>query len=96
MKNNIFTFGNTTWKQFTGTAMGTPPAPPRWVTLYFALCEETVIPQFGANLTLYHRYIDDILEVWTITNARTDQQTWESLWLQSTAQSTNSNGNSAH
>jgi hypothetical protein len=78
MKNNIFTFGNTTWKQLTGTAMGTPPAPP-WATLYFALCEETVIPQFEDNLTLYRRFIDDILGVWTVTDASTDQQTWESF-----------------
>ena len=39
MKNNIFTFGDTTLKTLTGTAMGTPPAPP-WATIYMALNEE--------------------------------------------------------
>ena len=63
MKNNIFTFGDTTWQQKTGTAMGTPPAPP-WATLYFALCEEIFLPLFGGNLLLYRRFIDDILGIW--------------------------------
>ena len=78
MKNNIFTFGNTTWKQLTGTAMGTPPAPP-WATLYFALCEESVITQYVTNLPLYRRFIDDIIGVWTVTNANTDKQSWTSF-----------------
>ena len=75
MKNNIFTFGDTTWKQLSGTAMGTPPAPP-WATLYFALCENSVIPHYSDNLTFYRRFIDDIFGVWTVTNATTQTQKW--------------------
>ena len=67
MKNNIFTFGDTTWKQKTGTAMGTPPAPP-WATLYFALCEEDTLPLFSDNLQLYRRFIDDIIGIWLKDN----------------------------
>ena len=78
MKNNIFTFGNTTWKQLTGTAMGTPPAPP-WATLYFALCENSVLPNYEANLLLYRRFIDDIIGIWIILDEATNLQTWNNF-----------------
>jgi hypothetical protein len=36
MTSNVFTVGNTFWKQFKGTAMGTPPDPP-WANIYYSL-----------------------------------------------------------
>jgi len=78
MKNNIFTFGDTVWKQTTGTAMGTPPAPP-WATLYYALNEDTFLPKFDENLVLYRRFIDDVFGIWKVTDAETDAATWESF-----------------
>ena len=76
MTNNFFSFGDTTWHQQTGTAMGTPPAPP-YATIYFAIREETLLEHFAANLFLYRRFIDDVLGAWTITDPATDDATWE-------------------
>ena len=76
MKNNIFSFGDTLWRQKTGTAMGTPPAPP-WATLYFALLEEDVVPQYDDYLQLYRRFIDDIFGIWLHhQDAATDLEQW--------------------
>jgi hypothetical protein len=78
MKNNIFTFGDTTWKQLTGTAMGTPPAPP-WATLYYALHENDFLPRFEDNLLLYRRFIDDVFGIWRITDHATNDNSWNSF-----------------
>lgn len=75
MKNNVFTFGDTTWKQLTGTAMGTPPAPP-WATIYMALNEEQFLPRFESHLPLYRRFIDDIIGIWRVTDPTTNEATW--------------------
>jgi hypothetical protein len=63
MKNNIFKFGDTTWLQMTGTAMGTPPAPT-YATLYFAIHELKIIHRYP-ELNFYGRYLDDCLCIWT-------------------------------
>ena len=67
MKNNIFTFGDTFWKQRTGTAMGTPCAC-MLATLYYGWHERTVIlPEFKDNILFYRRFIDDVICIWKPT-----------------------------
>ena len=75
MCNNIFTFGDTTWQQQTGTAMGTPPAPP-WATLYYALNEDRFLPKYG-DLLFYKRFIDDVIGIWIDTDENKAQ--WNEL-----------------
>ena len=75
MKNNVVRFGDTAWHQIKGCAMGTPPAPP-YATLFYAIWEETLLSEFGANLFLLRRYIDDMLGIWVVINPDTDADTW--------------------
>ena len=79
MRNNIFRFGDLYCKQVSGTAMGTPPAPP-WATIFEGLHEETaILPTFKPNFPLYVRFLDDIFGVWRHTAAtqEEDDQQWE-------------------
>ena len=57
MLNNIFSFGDMTFKQMNGTAMGTPPAPP-YTTIYYGLHESKFLPQYQNHvifLQMIHR-----------------------------------------
>jgi len=75
MRNNVFRFGDTSFLQTSGTTVGTPPAPT-YATLYFAIWEATVIPDFP-ELQFYTRYIDDCYGIWThSTNTDLDSNRW--------------------
>ena len=76
MNNNIFTFGDTHWHQISGTAMGTPPAPP-YATLFYSIHEAILLEEFPENLLYYKRFIDDIFGIWSVTDHETDQLTWQ-------------------
>ena len=64
MRNNVFSFGNTTWLQKTGTAMGTPCAC-MLASIYFAYHERTyILPKYAHNIVFYRRFIDDVFCLW--------------------------------
>ena len=67
MRNNIFKFADTYWKQLTGTAMGTPPAPP-YATLYYGSREKYLLQKYQPWIIFYKRYIDDVLMLWDFNN----------------------------
>jgi hypothetical protein len=67
MENNIFTFGDSSWIQTQGTAMGTP-ATPLYSILKFGLQKNNkIIAQFKNNLFYYKHYIDDVFGIWIDT-----------------------------
>eukprot|EP00956_Cyclotella_meneghiniana_P030325 scaffold75834_cov36-Cyclotella_meneghiniana.AAC.1 len=64
LRNNIFRFGDTYWRQISGTAMGTPPAPP-YATIFYALYEKEPVPRWKKHVFFYKRFIDDVIGFWT-------------------------------
>jgi hypothetical protein len=64
MTNNIFNFGNTTWLQLSGTAMGTPAACA-CATIAYGQHENTrILTEFNFHLLYYQQCIDDISGIW--------------------------------
>jgi hypothetical protein len=64
MRNNIFQFGNTYWRQIRGTAMGTSTAV-NYAVLYVALLEtQVLLKKYKQNLLFMKRFIDDTIGVW--------------------------------
>ena len=79
MLNNIFSFGDMTFKQMNGTAMGTPPAPPN-ATIYYGLHESKFLPQHQKHIVFYNQFIDDMLGIWIPhPNPKINAQLWEEL-----------------
>jgi hypothetical protein len=78
MKNNIFSFENTTWLQLSGTAMGTPAACA-YATISFGQYENTcILPHFNRHLLYYKRYIDDIFGVWIPPDSQQERK-WQNF-----------------
>jgi len=75
MENNIFSFGDTYWRQVDGTAMGTPAAP-LYSIISYGFHENTVIyPRYSRNLLYYKRFIDEIFGIWVDS----PHSNWESF-----------------
>ena len=77
MLNNIFSFGDMTFKQMNGTTMGTPPAPP-YATTYYGLHESKFLPQYQNHVIFYKHFIDDVFGIWLPhPNPKINSQLWD-------------------
>ena len=79
MTMNTFTFGDLTFKQLNGTAMGTPPAPP-YATVYYGIHEEKFLPKYSQRIVFYRRFIDNVIGIWCPNqNSQVDDTEWNSF-----------------
>jgi hypothetical protein len=75
-RNNLFKFGDTTWRQISGTGMGISPAPP-WATLFYAMHEKAMVPRWAQYIFFYKRFIDDVLGIWLRDpNPEVNEEMW--------------------
>jgi len=77
MDSNIFSFGDTFWRQLKGTAMGTPAAPLYSILSYGQHENTQILNRYQTNILYYKRYIDDIFCLWH----ETPDNQWEQLKL---------------
>ncbi|KAL7502226.1 hypothetical protein ACHAXN_000240, partial [Cyclotella atomus] len=75
-RNNYFKFGDIYNKQVSGTAMGTPPAPP-WATCTYGNHESRIIPIWADRVPFYRRFIDDVIGLW---HQHQDTKQNDKLW----------------
>ncbi|KAL7481706.1 hypothetical protein ACHAW6_007378, partial [Cyclotella cf. meneghiniana] len=60
---NIIAFGDTFWKQISGTGIGISQAPP-WATIFFALHEGSLLPRWSRHILFHKRFIDNVISIW--------------------------------
>ena len=76
-RNNLFKFGDTYWRQKSGTAMGTPPAPP-YATIFYAIHENEMLKKWSERVPFYKRFIDDVFGIWlTHDDPAQDKLLWD-------------------
>ena len=63
LKNNVFEFDGTFYKQLQGTAMGTKLAPA-YANIFMGNLEHNILSHAPKKPSFYKRYIDDILILW--------------------------------
>ena len=76
MESNIFTFDNEFWIQLIGTSMGTRVAPT-YANLFMGKLEKQLLQNCPENLKRFlhtwKRYIDDVLVIWTGSEAEFEE-----------------------
>jgi len=77
MNHNIFSFGDSFWRQLQGTAMGTPAAPLYSILTYGQHENINILHNYKENLLYNKRYIDKIFGIWVDTT----EYTWEAFKL---------------
>eukprot|EP00956_Cyclotella_meneghiniana_P041385 scaffold225046_cov56-Cyclotella_meneghiniana.AAC.2 len=76
-KNNVFKFGDAFIRQCSGTAMGTPPAPP-YATIFYTIHEKVLLSKWSTRVMFYKRFIDDVIGVWlAYEDPVINKQLWE-------------------
>eukprot|EP00804_Cyclotella_cryptica_P005807 CCRYP_000117-RB/>CCRYP_000117-RB protein AED:0.34 eAED:0.34 QI:0/-1/0/1/-1/0/1/0/146 len=61
-RNNVIQFGDTYWRQISGTGMGI--SRPPWATIFYALHENNFLPPWSHHILFYKRFIDDVFGIW--------------------------------
>eukprot|EP00956_Cyclotella_meneghiniana_P035928 scaffold119601_cov26-Cyclotella_meneghiniana.AAC.2 len=80
-RNNLFKFGDTYWRQKSGTAMGTPPAPP-YATIFYAIHENEMLKKWSERVPFYKRFIDDVFGIWlTHDDPAQDKLLWDEFYI---------------
>jgi hypothetical protein len=78
LKNNIFQFGDTFWRQKRGCTMGTSSAV-NYVCLYVGLLEvKRLLPRYKTQLLFFKQFIDDGIGVW-IDTPNNPYPSWQSF-----------------
>ena len=62
-ENNVIAFGDTYWKQISGTDMGISPVHPR-ATIFFSLFETGLLQHWSTNLVFYRCFVDEVIGIW--------------------------------
>lgn len=80
MKNNIFQFGDTFWRQVNGCAMGTSTAV-NYAILYVGLLEiKRLLRNHRASLLFFKRFIDDGIGIWLPQKNENADETWNNFF----------------
>ena len=78
MTLNIFTFGDLTFKQLNGTAMGTPLARP-YATIYYGIHKKN-LPHHSRCIIYYRRFINNVIGIWCPNmNPQLDALEWNAF-----------------